>query len=138
MKKGVLLFLFLIILSSCSIQKLKKKGVYKELTPTEYFAHILDTSNVIIDVRTFKEYKKSHIEGAVNVSFFGGKFKKKVKSLKIDSLKTILIYCQTQHRSLFVSNKLNKMGYSKIIDLDKGFKQWKKEGLPTVILDTIK
>ncbi len=137
--KIVYVFLFLIILmSSCSIQKLIKNDVYRELAPIEYNAYVVDTSNVIIDVRTSKEYDKTHIERAINLSYFGGKFKKKVKELKIDTTKTIMIYCQTQHRSLFVSNKLYKMGYSKIIDLDKGMKQWQKQNMPVVIPDSSK
>ena len=109
-----------------------------ELTPKEYNAYVVDTTNVIIDVRTNKEFNKLHIERAINISYFGGNFKKEVKELKIDTTKTILIYCQTQHRSLFVSNKLYKMGYSKIIDLDKGMKQWQKQNMPIVITDSLK
>lgn len=130
MKLFTKLLVMLVLLSSCSIQKLKKKGVYKELTPEEYYSIASDTTNSIIDLRTLKEFEKGHIERAKNVSFFGGHFKNKVKDLQIDTTKTILIYCQTQHRSLFVSNKLYKMGYKNIIDLDKGFKAWKKQGLP--------
>ena len=101
----------------------------------DYDTYSLDTSNIIIDERTSKEYKKSHIGRAINVSYFGGKFKNKVKKLNIDTFKTILLYYQIQHRSLFVSNKLYKLGYSSIIDLDKEFNQWKKQEFPIVSIE---
>ena len=107
MKRGVLLFVILILFSSCYLQKHKNKRVYKELLSLDYDTYNLDTSNVIIDERTFNEYEKSHIERAINVSYFGGKFKNKVKKLN-DTFKTILLYYQIQHRSLLGSNKLYK------------------------------
>jgi len=126
-----------ILISSCSIQKLKKSGVYKEVSSEEYLMYVKDSSVNIIDVRTPKEYQKSHIKGAINVSYFGGNFKEKFKKLDLDSSKTILIYCQTQHRSLMVANKIYKAGSHSIIDLDKGMRVWLKAELPYVVSDSI-
>ena len=126
-----------ILISSCSIQKLKKSGVYKEVSSEEYLMYVKDSSVNIIDVRTPKEYQKSHIKGAINVSYFGGNFKEKFKKLDLDSSKTILIYCQTQHRSLMVANKIYKAGFHSIVDLDKGMRVWLKAELPYVVSDSI-
>lgn len=129
-----LVFLFIsLIISSCSISKLKKKEVYKELPAEEYLNYVQDSSVNIIDVRTPKEYNKSHIKNAINVSYFGGKFKEKFNQLKLDSTKTTLIYCATQHRSLMVANKIYKSGFHNIIDLDKGMNAWLKKELPFVV-----
>lgn len=133
--KYILIF---VLISSCSIQKLKKYGVYKELPPKDYNGYVLDTSNVIIDVRTPKEYNKSHIKGAINVSYFGGHFKENFTELDLDTTKTILIYCETQHRSLMVANKIYKSGFNTIIDLDKGMRIWRKKELTFEVSDSLK
>ncbi len=132
--KYILIF---VLISSCSIQKIKKNGVYKELPPEKYYEYVLDTSNVLIDVRTPKEYNRTHIKGAINVSYFGGHFKEDFLELELDTTKTILIYCETQHRSLMVANKIYKSGFNTIIDLDKGMRTWRKKELTFVVSDSI-
>lgn len=119
-------------LASCSIGKLTKLGVYQELKPPEYLAHVGDTTVNIIDVRTLAEYNKSHIKGAVNVNYFGGSFVEDLRALNLDTAETTLIYCETQHRSLFVAKKLYKEGFHHVIDLDKGMMHWRKKGFPYI------
>ncbi|OFZ62047.1 MAG: hypothetical protein A3D92_21355 [Bacteroidetes bacterium RIFCSPHIGHO2_02_FULL_44_7] len=105
-------------------------GVYQELPPQEYLVYVQDSIVDMIDVRTQAEYNKSHIHGARNVNFLAGHFKKEMKTLDLDRSQTILIYCETQHRSLFVAKKLHLMGFQTIIDLDKGMMHWRKLGFP--------
>jgi len=119
-------------LASCSIGKLTKLGVYQELKPPEYLAQVEDTTVNIIDVRTLAEYNKSHIKGAVNVNYFGGSFVEDLRALNLDTAVTTLIYCETQHRSLFVAKKLYKEGFHDVIDLDKGMMHWRKKGFPYI------
>ena len=133
-----LLGLLVIALSNCSIHKLKKKDVYKELPPQAYYEYVKDSSVYIIDVRSFEEYEKSHIESALNLSYFGGHFKENFYNLNLDTTKTILIYCQTQHRSLMVANKIHKAGFNTIIDLDKGMRVWIKKDFPVIKTDSLK
>ena len=109
---------------------MKKEGVYQELAGEEFLKYVTDSTVNVIDVRTHAEYKKSHIKGAINISYLGGHFKKELNELNLDTNKTTLIYCETQHRSLFVAKKLKKHGVSKIIDLDKGMMRWRKEQFP--------
>lgn len=120
------------ILASCSIGRLTKMGVYSELSPEAYQHYVKDSTVNIIDVRTEAEYEKSHIEGAINVSYFSGHFKRALKALDIDRKKTTLIYCETQHRSLFAAKQFYRAGYRSIIDLDKGMMHWRKNDYPYV------
>jgi len=136
-KKIIQLGLILIVLSSCSIHKLKKQGAYKEVPSEEFYVYVKDSSVNIIDVRSAHEFKDYHIEGAVNVSYFGGNFKENLQKLNLDTTKTTLIYCETQHRTLMVANKVYKAGFNTIIDLDKGMRIWYKNDFPTVATDTI-
>lgn len=122
--------LILISLTACSTRKLAKVGVYKEATPLEFDNLRLQPQINIIDVRTKSEYKKSHIKGAINASYLSGKFSKIISDLNLDTTNLTLIYCETQHRSLFAAKKLNEMGFNRIVDLEKGMMHWRKLGLP--------
>lgn len=135
-KNIVLIVICGLVLSACSTGRLTKKGVYTELPGEQYFNLIQDSNVQIIDVRTKGEFEKSHIAGAVNFSYLGGGFKKAVAESKLDPVKTTLIYCETQHRSLFAAKKLYRLGYKNIIDLDKGMMRWRRDGLP-YISDTL-
>lgn len=132
LNKGLIFVFFTLIGTSCSIGRLTKKGVYSEVSGTEYLNYVQDSSVQVIDVRTRGEYDKSHIEGAVNFSYLGGSFKKDVRDSGLDPKKTTLIYCETQHRSLFAAKKLYHLGFKTVVDLDKGMMRWRKDGLPYI------
>lgn len=127
-----ILFIALVILQSCSIKRYTRLGYYRELNGTEYQKYVNDSVVNIIDVRTINEYKKSHIAGAKNASYIGGDFKEIVDSLALNKEIPTLIYCETQHRSLFATKKLVRMGFKNIIDLDKGMIAWRKDGFPFI------
>lgn len=128
----ILALVLLTFMMSCGIKGLERKGVYKEFDASKYAEIIVDPSVQIIDVRTGKEYEKSHINGAVNASYLSGHFEDIVDSLQLDPSKKTLIYCETQHRSLFAAKKLYKKGFNDIIDLDKGMIHWRKLNYPFV------
>ena len=68
---------------------------------------------LIIDVRTREEFVKEHIKGALNIPHYDLQF-------QADFLKDkeILIYCNTERRSIIAQNKLSGMDIeSKIIGL---------------------
>lgn len=130
MKTKLLLFTY-VILSSCSISRLEKKGVYREIDPDGYAVFIKDPQVHIIDVRTSSEFNKSHIPNAINISYLSGDFKDRISKLTWDKSRPILIYCETQHRSLFAAKILSKVGYTNIVDLDRGMINWRKKGYPT-------
>ncbi len=83
---------------------------------------------VIVDVRTNKEYNKSHIQKAINISYFGGDIKKHIDTL--DKSKPIFIYCQTQHRSPLTAKIMKRRGFKHVIDLKGGFMKWENENKP--------
>lgn len=132
MLKLFLYFSILLVISACSIQKLKEENIYKELPAKEFQTLAEDTSTIIIDVRTESEYEKSHLKNAINISYFGGHFSEKLRAMRLDTSRTVLIYCETQHRSLFVAKKIHLLGFRNIVDLDKGMVKWRKEGFPSV------
>lgn len=122
--------IILLLICSCSTRKLSNEGIYKELEPAQ-FENVLNQNDInIIDVRTKAEYNKSHLKGAVNASFLSGIFLKLIAQYHLDTNKTTLIYCETQHRSPVAAKRLYKIGFTKIIDLKKGMVVWRKQGYP--------
>lgn len=112
-----IIFLF----SSCFNVKSTPDFSYRKLEPDEYLL-LLSNSPVkyIVDVRTGKEYSKSHLENALNISLINFNFRKKVK--KFDRLPPVFLYCQTCHRSPLAARKLKKMGFKTVYDLKGGYK----------------
>ena len=73
------------------------------------YDEILKRSNgIIIDIRSFYEYQKGHISGAICIPE-QELINSSSKYLKKDI--TYYLYCNHGHRSKNVSNFLNKLGY---------------------------
>ena len=134
----IILALILVSLNACSISKLAKTGAYKEVSALVFDSLILQTNVNIIDVRTKSEYSKSHIKGAQNASYLSGKFSTIISNLNLDTTNLTLIYCETQHRSLFAAKKLARLGFKKIVDLDRGMMYWRKQGFASQSQETSK
>jgi rhodanese-related sulfurtransferase len=72
----------------------------------------------VIDVRFPAEYRRAHLEGAVNMSYIG-RFARHARSL--DPARPTFIYCHTAHRSPFATRRLKRLGFRQIIDLKGGY-----------------
>lgn len=76
----------------------------------------------LIDVRTPKEYQKSHLKNAININLFSSDFNDKIN--KLDKNKDVYLYCETGGRSKFVAKRLKKQGFTNIYDLEGGISNW--------------
>lgn len=85
-------------------------------------------SNVILDVRTEKEFNAGHIPGATLVDFNSPAFVEKIA--KLDKSKTYLVHCAAGVRSAKACQKLEAAGFTNIIHMPVGFQGWKKAGKP--------
>ena len=74
----------------------------------------------IIDIRTKEKYLKSHIEGAVNISYMDLLLNHKKY---LDKDKTYYIYCDSGIRSKRLVNELNSLGYH-TIDIEGGYNNY--------------
>ena len=132
--------LILVGLNSCVYSFLKKSDAYKELNNQIYYEEVksVNDSINILDIRTQGEYEKSHINGALNASLLNKEFKEIIQSYQLDHSKPTYIYCETQHRSHFAARiMIKKLGFTNIIDLDKGMMRWRKDSLPYIVPDSI-
>ncbi len=124
-----ILAIFILISFGCNAWKHSYSFEYEELKVNDYEQKIAALPDaVIVDVRTNKEYNKSHIQKAINISYFGGDIKKHIDTL--DKSKPIFIYCQTQHRSPLTAKIMKRRGFKHVIDLKGGFMKWENENKP--------
>ena len=93
------------------------------LSPEEFKEHISKKKVQLVDVRTPREYKASHIKGAKNIDFYSGNFASEFN--KLNKNKPLYIYCRTGSRSRHASNKLADIGFTEIYDLQGGIVRWK-------------
>lgn len=83
--------------------------------------------SILIDLRTPDEItKKGKIKGAQEIDFLAKDSETFID--KLDKKKTYLIYCAGGGRSGECAELMQKRGFSKVINLEKGFDDWKKKG----------
>lgn len=85
--------------------------------------------NVVLDVRTEREFKAGHIPGAVNIDANAADFEEKIA--RLDKNKTYLVHCAAGGRSARACKKLEGVGFKELYDLAPGFNGWQKAGKPT-------
>jgi rhodanese-related sulfurtransferase len=103
-------------------------AAFKNLSVDEFARMAADKQNVILDVRTAKEFEAGHLSGAMNLDVNAPDFQEKAASL--DKSKTYLVHCATGVRSAKACEKLGRLDFSKLYNLPGGFKAWAKAGKP--------
>jgi rhodanese-related sulfurtransferase len=121
MKKIILILSVLFSLSGFSQQAAKNvdAATFKKLIDEKKY--------VLIDLRTNDEIKnKGMIEGATQIDFLDKKAEANIK--KLDKKKHYLIYCASGGRSSDCAEFMQKEGFKEVINLEKGFTDWKNKG----------
>jgi len=87
-----------------------------------------DKHNVVLDVRTPKEFAAGHIPGAINLDVNAPEFGEKISTLSKD--KVYLVHCAAGVRSARACRTMNLSGFQHLIDLAPGFKGWQQASKP--------
>lgn len=99
-----------------------------ENVDAETFKKLIDEKkSYLIDLRTDDELKnKGFIKGATQIDYF----KKDAETIiaKLDKKKTYLIYCAGGGRSGECAELMKTLGFKHVVNLEKGFDDWKKKG----------
>ena len=90
---------------------------------------------VLVDVRTEDEYNSGYIENSLNIDYFSNAFS--VNADKLDKSTPIILYCRSGKRSSMSANKISKLGFKEIYNLEGGILEWIEEGNAVVFNDTI-
>src|SRR5688572_23661443 len=84
---------------------------------------------VILDVRTPPEVAEGVIPGAINIDYNAPDFSEKISAL--DKSKQYYVYCMGGVRSSKALDKMKAEGFTRVINLDGGFKSWVNNGYET-------
>jgi rhodanese-related sulfurtransferase len=107
------------------------KPTIQEIAPAEFEKLLADKGRadvVLLDVRTPEEFAAGHIAGATNLNYKAKDFGQKVAEL--DKTKTYLVYCAVGGRSTGACEKMAKLDFPRLYNLDGGISRWQREGKP--------
>ena len=98
------------------------------LKPVEFSKQ--SSQQIVVDVRTPKEYNSGHIKEAINIDFRDEGFTDEISKLKKDV--PVFLYCRSGGRSGSAAKSLKKMGFKHVFDLEGGVLNWSKNNLELV------
>ncbi len=83
--------------------------------------------HILVDTREDREFDAGHVKGAVHLS--KGIVERDIET-RVPGKDTVLVlYCGGGFRSALVADNLGKMGYTRAISLDGGWRALKESGL---------
>lgn len=124
MYRNILFFLIMV-----TVQSVLAQGANDALPPKAFSKRVEKTADaVVIDVRTPEEYGEGHLKNAVNVDVQSDDFVNEISGL--DKNKTYFVYCKAGVRSANAQEKMQEMGFRKVISMKGGIDEWKEQGLP--------
>ena len=84
----------------------------------------------LVDVREESEWARGHIPNAIHL----GKviIERDIETAIPEKSATIVLYCGGGFRSALAADNLQRMGYSNVISMDGGWREWTQAGFPTI------
>ena len=82
----------------------------------------------LIDVREESEYAKDHLPGAIHLG--KGIIERDIEERVPNKSATLILYCGGGFRSALAADNLQKMGYTDVISMDGGIREWREKSYP--------
>jgi rhodanese-related sulfurtransferase len=83
---------------------------------------------ILVDVREESEFAKDHLPGAIHLG--KGVIERDIEAHVPDLNAEIVLYCGGGFRSALAADNLQKMGYTNVISMDGGIRDWREKGYP--------
>src|SRR5258707_10032025 len=80
---------------------------------------------VLVDVREESEFAKDHLPGAIHMG--KGVIERDVEQTVPDLNTPLVLYCGGGFRSALAADNLQKMGYTNVISMDGGIRDWREK-----------
>lgn len=84
----------------------------------------------MVDVREESEWARGHIPNAIHLG--KGVIERDIEKAIPEKGATVVLYCGGGFRSALAADNLQKMGYSNVISMDGGWRDWTQAGFPTI------
>jgi len=83
----------------------------------------------LVDVREDGEWARGHLPGAIHMG--KGIIERDIVDTIPEKSQTIVLYCGGGFRSAIAADNLQKMGYTNVLSMDGGWRDWNEAGYPT-------
>ena len=83
---------------------------------------------LIVDVREESEFAKDHLPGAIHLG--KGIIERDIEARVPDLNTELVLYCGGGFRSALAADNLQKMGYTNVISMDGGIRDWREKAYP--------
>ena len=83
---------------------------------------------MLVDVREESEFAKDHLPGAVHLG--KGVIERDVEARVPDLNAPMILYCGGGYRSALAADNLQKMGYTNVLSMDGGIREWREKAYP--------
>jgi rhodanese-related sulfurtransferase len=83
---------------------------------------------LLVDVREESEFAKDHLPGAVHLG--KGIIERDIESRAPDPNTPMVLYCGGGYRSALAADNLRRMGYTSVLSMDGGIRDWREKGFP--------
>jgi len=81
-----------------------------------------------VDTREDEEWKAGRAQGAIHLG--KGVIERDIETEIPNKSDEIILYCGGGFRSALAAEALGKMGYTHVISMDGGIREWRARGLP--------
>ena len=83
---------------------------------------------MLVDVREESEFAKDHLPGAIHLG--KGIIERDIETRVPDVKTPMILYCGGGFRSAMAADNLQKMGYTNVISMDGGVREWREKNYP--------
>jgi len=83
---------------------------------------------LLVDVREQSEFAKDHLPGAIHLG--KGVIERDVEARVPDVKTPMILYCGGGFRSAMAADNLQKMGYTNVLSMDGGVREWREKNYP--------
>jgi len=83
---------------------------------------------LLVDVREESEFAKDHLPGAIHLG--KGVIERDVEGRVPDVKTPVVLYCGGGFRSALAADNLQKMGYTNVLSMDGGVREWREKNYP--------
>jgi sulfur-carrier protein adenylyltransferase/sulfurtransferase len=111
------------------------KAEIDEIDAAEARTRLDDGETVFVDVREQAEWDEGHIPRAVHIP--RGSLESRIEGLLPDRERPLVVLCAGGSRSAFAAKSLGELGYARVESLRGGFTDWKRNGFPFEVPQTL-
>jgi rhodanese-related sulfurtransferase len=83
----------------------------------------------LVDTREESEFARGHLPNARHLS--KGIIERDIETAIPDTSAAIVLYCGGGFRSALAADNLQKMGYTNVVSMDGGWREWTEKDYPT-------